>query len=98
LILGSGMSFHNMRGYGDPRFAEPSQTFDRWLTEAAAADPETRRRRLADWANAPAARLSHPREDHLIPLMVAAGASQAPGTRIYGEEVMRTALSGFSFA
>jgi len=98
LILGSGMSFHNMRGYGDPRFTEPSRAFDRWLSAAAAADPETRRRRLADWANAPAARLSHPREDHLIPLMVAAGASQAPGTRIYGEEVMRTALSGFSFA
>ena len=27
-------------------------------------------------ANAPAARLAHPREDHLIPLMVAVGAAE----------------------
>ncbi|NCA72574.1 MAG: dioxygenase, partial [Sphingobacteriia bacterium] len=29
LILGSGMSFHNMRGYGDPRFGPISDAFDR---------------------------------------------------------------------
>jgi len=32
-ILGSGMSFHNMRSYGDPRFTAPSRDFDVWLTE-----------------------------------------------------------------
>lgn len=98
LIIGSGMSFHNMRGYGDARFTEPSAQFDRWLTTAVEAVPDARAAALDAWAEAPAGRLSHPREEHLIPLMVAAGASDAPGTRIYGETVLKTAISGYSFA
>ena len=97
LIVGSGMSFHNMRGYGDPRFAAPSEAFDAWLTAAVEAEPDARRAALAGWADAPAGRLSHPREEHLLPLMVAAGASAAPGRRIYAEQVLRTAISGYRF-
>jgi aromatic ring-opening dioxygenase catalytic subunit (LigB family) len=48
----------------------------RWL---AAREPRARRSRrndrLAHWTAAPAARAAHPREEHLIPLMVAAGAA-----------------------
>ncbi len=44
LVLGSGMSFHNLRAMGDPRVAEPSQQFDRWLAEAAGAAPGERAR------------------------------------------------------
>lgn len=98
LMIGSGMSFHNMRGYGDPRFTEPSEAFDRWLTAAVEAAPDTRAAALDHWADAPAARLSHPREEHLLPLMVAAGASDAPGQRIYRERVLETAISGYAFA
>ncbi len=97
LIVGAGMSFHNMRGYGDARFTAPSDEFDRWLEAAVTADPATRTERLDHWAEAPAARLSHPREEHLLPLMVAAGAGAGPGRRIYGEHVMKTAISGFRF-
>tara|TARA_R110000823_G_C15941698_1_gene500543 strand:- start:2781 stop:3086 length:306 start_codon:yes stop_codon:yes gene_type:complete len=39
LIIGSGMSFHNMRGYGDTNFTPLSETFDDWLTQAVAAAP-----------------------------------------------------------
>ncbi len=97
LILASGMSFHNMRGYGDPRFTEPSLAFDGWLTAAVQSPDEVRAEALARWADAPAGRLSHPREEHLLPLMVAAGASGEPGERIYTETVMETAISGFAF-
>ena len=97
LIIGSGMSFHNMRGYGDPRFTEPSQAFDQWLTAAVQSPDEIRTDALERWGDAPAGRLSHPREEHLVPLMVAAGASQGPGRRIYSEKVMETAISGFRF-
>ncbi|MDB5687341.1 MAG: dioxygenase [Rhizorhabdus sp.] len=93
LIVGSGMSFHNMRGYGDPRFTPPSEAFDTWLTDAVERDPAL----LTGWADAPGGRLSHPREEHLIPLMVAAGAAGGVGRRIYGEKVMETAISGFRF-
>ncbi len=98
LVLGSGMSFHNLRAMGDPRVAEPSQQFDRWLAEAAGAAPGERAARLADWASAPWARLCHPREEHLLPLMVAAGASAAPGMHDYGDMVLGGAVSAFRFA
>jgi aromatic ring-opening dioxygenase catalytic subunit (LigB family) len=98
LVLGSGMSFHNLRAMGDPRVAEPSRAFDRWLTEAAAAEPAERAERLAHWAEAPFARLCHPREEHLLPLMVAAGASREAGTRNYSEMVLGGAVSAFRFA
>jgi len=98
LIIGSGMSFHNLRAYGDPRVAEPSSLFDRWLTEAAQADGRERAALLGQWAQAPFARFCHPREEHLMPLMVAAGASAAPGRHDYGELVLGGAVSGYSFA
>jgi aromatic ring-opening dioxygenase catalytic subunit (LigB family) len=97
LIVGSGMSFHNMRAYGDPRAAAPSREFDQWLAEAAEAPAPVRAERLAAWAAAPYGRFAHPREEHLLPLMVAAGASDAPGARIYSELVLGTAISAFRF-
>lgn len=97
LILATGMSFHNMRGYGDPRYTAPSQAFDAWLTGTVELDPAAREAGLARWAEAPQARDCHPQEEHLVPLMVAAGASQVPGRRIYSELVLRTALSGYRF-
>ncbi len=98
LIVGSGMSFHNMRAYGDPRFTAPAATFDRWLTDAVEAPAPQRAEALGHWADAPGGRVSHPREEHLIPLMVAAGASTAPGERVYAEQVVDVAISGYRFA
>jgi aromatic ring-opening dioxygenase catalytic subunit (LigB family) len=97
LIIGSGMSFHNMRAYGDARATEPSEAFDGWLAEAATREAGPRAEALTHWAEAPMARFSHPREEHLIPLLVAAGASDRPGTRVYAERVLETAISGFAF-
>ena len=73
-ILGSGMSYHNMRGFGG-RGRDASEKFDAWLREAATADAETRAQKLEDWARAPSAREAHPREEHLLPLLVVAGAA-----------------------
>jgi aromatic ring-opening dioxygenase catalytic subunit (LigB family) len=75
LILGSGFSFHNLRLYGG-QGREPSAAFDAWLQHALPS-PEGRAERLQAWSRAPAARLAHPREEHLLPLMVAAGAAEA---------------------
>jgi len=75
LILGSGMSFHNLRAMQDPRLGAASVPFDAWLQAAATADPAARRAALIDWARAPGGRASHPREEHLLPLMVVAGAA-----------------------
>lgn len=97
LIIGSGMSFHNLRAYGDPRVAEPSSAFDHWLTGAATAPEPQRSDLLAGWARAPHARFCHPREEHLLPLMVAAGASASAGAHDYGEVVLGGAVSAYRF-
>jgi aromatic ring-opening dioxygenase catalytic subunit (LigB family) len=100
LIVGSGMSFHNMRGYGDPRFGPISDQFDQWLTEAVESAPAERHAALLEWAQAPAARLSHPprAEEHLLPLFVAAGAAAGDrGQRVFSDRVMETTLSAFRF-
>jgi aromatic ring-opening dioxygenase catalytic subunit (LigB family) len=74
-IVGSGMTFHNLRAFRDPRAVPVAETFDAWLRETMAMDPDPRESRLIAWERAPAARAAHPREEHLIPLMVTAGAA-----------------------
>lgn len=100
LIVGSGMSFHNMRAYGNPAATAISADFDAWLTATIQAPAEQRERALAQWTQAPQARLCHPPggEEHLIPLMVAAGAGhEGEGRHIFSDIVMETCLSGYRF-
>jgi aromatic ring-opening dioxygenase catalytic subunit (LigB family) len=99
LIIGSGNSFHNLRTFRDGDTAA-SALFDDWLTQAATdPDPIARNRRLEAWAEAPQARACHPREEHLIPLMVAAGAApDGVGARVFSERIGGKQISGFAFA
>lgn len=98
LIIGSGLSYHNMSGFrggGGPA----SVAFEHWLTSAV-AEPvvATRTSRLLAWEQAPAARLSHPREDHLIPLMVAAGAAgEDLGRRDFLDNAMGVVMASYRF-
>ena len=98
LIVGSGMSFHNLRGYLRPETLERARAFDAWLTQAVESPMAKRDALLTGWREAPFAAYSHPREEHLIPLLVAAGAgSSAPGTRIFTDEPMGAAISACRF-
>jgi aromatic ring-opening dioxygenase catalytic subunit (LigB family) len=98
LILGSGMSFHNMRGFGSGKAGEMSEPFDAWLSETATLDPAARDLRLARWAEAPGARLAHPREEHLLPLMVIAGAAgDDRGTVAHTSKMMGAKISAYHF-
>ena len=98
LIVGSGMSYHNLREFGlDPN--PDSDRFDTWLTGAACTpDPAERSAKLVQWKNAPGAPRAHPREEHLIPLMVAAGAAgEDAGSKIFHDRIMGAAISAFGF-
>lgn len=75
LVVGSGMSFHNMRALQSRTGGAEGDAFDAWLGETARADPAERDACLTRWSEAPGARFSHPREEHLLPLMVVAGAA-----------------------
>lgn len=98
LLLGSGMSFHDLRAFGRPSATRVSETFDAWLKEAATADPETRAARLREWQTAPAARQAHPREEHLLPLMVVAGAAEGDRGRVtFSNEFGRAKISAFHY-
>ena len=97
-IVGSGMSFHDLRHFrdGDGR---ASQLFDGWLDETLTrSDAATRERRLIHWSEAPAARACHPREEHLLPLMVVVGAAaDGAGTRSFAEPIGGKSISAFRF-
>jgi aromatic ring-opening dioxygenase catalytic subunit (LigB family) len=98
LIVGSGMSFHNMRGFS-PAFKEASKRFDDWLaTTVSQPDTVQRHAKLEHWTDAPDARLTQPYPDHLLPLMVAAGAAGTDaGQRIFEDEVMNVIVSAIAF-
>jgi aromatic ring-opening dioxygenase catalytic subunit (LigB family) len=100
LIVGSGSSYHDLRRWG-PAAERPSRAFDCWLQQVLVeASPAERAARLAAWSEAPSAREAHPREDHLLPLMVAAGAAaDEAGACIYHEDrfMGSIALSSFRF-
>lgn len=98
-ILGSGMSFHNMdtlmRGQD---IGNHAATFDHWLTNTCESKPDERNKRLGNWLNAPSARQAHPREEHLLPLMVVAGAGgNNQGKNIFQDNVMGVNVSAYQF-
>lgn len=100
LILGSGMSYHNLRDIFSPDDASnaASRHFDAWLENAIAAEPRERERLLIEWHKAPDARLCHPRSEHLLPLMVVAGAAgKDPGRIDYRDSLMGKLVSACRF-
>ncbi len=98
LIIGSGLSYHNLRDFG-AKGSEASQQFDDWLQQTLVrSEPTERIDQLIQWAKAPAARLAHPQEDHLLPLMVAVGAAQnEPSVCVYHEENLFGGIVSSSF-
>eukprot|EP00634_Sargassococcus_sp_CCMP2135_P007126 CAMPEP_0198658098 /NCGR_PEP_ID=MMETSP1467-20131203/22421_1 /TAXON_ID=1462469 /ORGANISM="unid. sp., Strain CCMP2135" /LENGTH=268 /DNA_ID=CAMNT_0044394351 /DNA_START=51 /DNA_END=857 /DNA_ORIENTATION=- len=109
LILGSGMSFHNMaafrRGGRGTELGSDSRVgddFDEALTKTL-LDAKTHAARvaaLAEWTALPGARDAHPREEHLLPLMVVVGAADdrdAP-SRYFSDSILNAAVSAFKFS
>ncbi len=99
LIVGSGMSWHNLRLYGREDTLRLSEDFDQWLTRAVEQPSAAiRNKMLSAWQTAPHARLAHPREEHLIPLFVAAGAGMEDrGRCIFRDTPMQAAISAYRF-
>jgi len=97
LIVGSGMSYHNMRGFGGAGKAA-SEVFDAWLHATVVEDHAARDAKLTAWTTAPSARQVHPREEHLLPLMVAAGAAGADrGSVAFAGSYAGVRVSGVHF-
>lgn len=99
VIVGSGLSYHNLPAMRGSTGYEPSRRFDAWLRETMIdVSPDEREARLLKWADAPCARAAHPREDHLLPLLVAVGAArEAPASLAYHQDDFQGGLSVSSF-
>jgi aromatic ring-opening dioxygenase catalytic subunit (LigB family) len=96
-IVGSGMTFHNLRAFG-PGSRAVAEAFDGWLVKAATLPAEERDRELMAWTRAPSARASHPREEHLLPLMVVAGAAGSDQGRVgYNGRIVGLPISAFHY-
>ncbi|WP_394700959.1 DODA-type extradiol aromatic ring-opening family dioxygenase [uncultured Ilyobacter sp.] len=82
LVVGSGLSFHNMREFFH-KSSEADQKaieFNNWLIETCTDEnisENERERRLSEWEKTPSGRFCHPREEHLLPLHVCFGIATA---------------------
>lgn len=99
LIMGSGLTYHNMRGFGRDESTPIAEAFEAWLSQVVGlADAKERNDMLLRWEEAPHARLAHPREDHLIPLMVVAGAAgDDVGRTLFVDHVMKVPMASYEF-
>ncbi|GKS68237.1 dioxygenase [Nitrosomonas sp. PY1] len=103
LIIGSGMSFHNLQQFflkGSDSDSE-NEAFDYWLQETCSDEglsQEEQKLRLIDWQKAPAARYCHPREEHLLPLHVCYGVACADTSFakiVFNQKIMRKKVTSF---
>jgi aromatic ring-opening dioxygenase catalytic subunit (LigB family) len=99
LIIGSGLTYHNMRGFGRDESTPIAEAFEKYLNDAILqSDANVRNDMLAKWETAPGARLAHPSEDHLMPLLVVAGAAGNDiGRPVFVDHVMKVPMATYEF-
>jgi len=93
LVIGSGSSFHNMRAFSWEGLETPdpaNDAFQNWLIETCTSplSQAEREQRLGAWEQAPYARYCHPREEHLLPLLVCAGMADAPAELVFDDTIL----------
>jgi aromatic ring-opening dioxygenase catalytic subunit (LigB family) len=98
LIVGSGLTYHNLRNFFNGRGTEDSRLFEEWLERSLKSSYNLRKDELLHWEKAPRSRESHPREDHLVPLFVIAGVGgEIPGIRIFKDTVYGIEMGSYKF-
>jgi len=99
LIVGSGLSSHNLGLMMQPDTPLPGAVrFNDWLVDSCALAAPQRNQLLSDWERAPGARETHPREEHLLPLMVCAGAARDDiGRCVFSDEIMGARVVAIQF-
>ena len=93
LIIGSGFSFHNMKAFdfnGKNIQNEKNDAFQNKLVDLCCDQKykEEIWKHFIDWENFPSARYCHPREEHLLPLLVCIGLSEETGTNIFDDYIL----------
>jgi 4,5-DOPA dioxygenase extradiol len=95
LFIGSGFSYHNIRGFGRDADAQ-NEAFQEYLIGAATEeDPLRQKEFLVEWEQAPYARACHPRAEHLLPLHVCAGFAQRSAQLVFDDQIMGKRATAF---
>ncbi|MBV1905309.1 MAG: dioxygenase [Pseudomonadales bacterium] len=103
LIIGSGLSFHNMQAFkshSPEEMASQNIKFEDWLIETctdAGLSQEERETRLTNWLDAPFARYCHPREEHLLPLHICYGMANSAAELVYDDQLLGAKVSAFQW-
>ncbi|KAM0749284.1 Extradiol ring-cleavage dioxygenase, class III enzyme, subunit B [Meredithblackwellia eburnea MCA 4105] len=83
LIISGGLTIHTFRDFGAfaPSTAKPVyKGFEESIIDAVAVpDPTKRKQALVNLIHHPGFRACHPREEHFVPIYIAAGAADATG-------------------
>lgn len=88
LFIGSGFSFHNMRAFGRSDGPENDAFQDYLIDACTSGDTKRQRQLLVNWEQAPNARYCHPRQEHLLSLLICAGLAQSAATVIFDDLIM----------
>lgn len=103
LILGSGMSFHNMQAFFNRTLNTEKRYLDfhHWLIDTCCNPDLTaqeREQKLIEWHQVTGGKFSHPREEHLLPLHVCYGAASVDSpcaSLVFNEEVLHKKVAAF---
>jgi aromatic ring-opening dioxygenase catalytic subunit (LigB family) len=100
LIIGSGLSFHNMRAFFQKKgiIDQKNEAFEHWLIDTCTNNVMTtkeRKEKLEAWADAPFARYCHPREEHLLPLHVCYGICNSAAKLVFNGKVLGKKTSAY---
>jgi len=100
LIIGSGFTFHNMQALMSQNADVDSnnEKFEQWLIDTCTNpnhSPSMQEQKLIEWSKAPFARYCQPREEHLLPLHVCAGAAYSTAKLVFEGKVAGKKTSAF---
>ncbi len=99
LLIGSGFSFHNMQAFFSPETVDSrnaNTAFEQWLLDTCsnqAISEQARTNTLVNWEAAPSARYCHPREEHLLPLLVCYGFAESACTSYFEMQILNKTSS-----
>ncbi|MDC7228733.1 MAG: class III extradiol ring-cleavage dioxygenase [Sphaerochaetaceae bacterium] len=99
LFIGSGFSFHNMRQFWRED-DEQNHAFQDFLIETCCMDTATQNRKqaLIQWERAPYARYCHPREEHLLPLLVCQSLAGGAADLIFDDKIIERRAVAFHWS
>lgn len=102
LIIGSGMSFHNMQAFFNADLVSDAQVdaFNQHFIDSLTGQYSFTEQaaKLINWQQAPDARLMHPREEHLLPLHVCFGAAKGSTAQVlFNDKVLHKTVLAFGW-